>query len=62
MEIKLLKEYISSTGRIFNAGEKLDCDRTTYNKLLAIEGCEPIGQDKKKSKAKKTIKKDGINK
>jgi hypothetical protein len=62
MEIKLLKEYKSPSGRIFPTGTKIDCDRTIYNKLLAIEGCEPIGKDKKKSKAKKTIKKDGINK
>jgi|TARA_R110002167_G_scaffold236814_1_gene441993 hypothetical protein len=62
MEIKLLKDYKSPSGRIFLAETKIDCDRTIYNKLLAIEGCEPIGQDKKKSKAKKTIKKDGINK
>tara|TARA_R110000764_G_scaffold168774_1_gene256111 strand:- start:352 stop:540 length:189 start_codon:yes stop_codon:yes gene_type:complete len=62
MEIKLLKDYKSPSGRIFPAGTKIDCDRTIYIKLLAIEGCEPIGKDKKKSKAKKTIKKDGINK
>jgi len=62
MEIKLLKDYKTPTGRIFKEGQKLDCDRTTYNKLIAIEGCEPIAQDKKKTKAKKTIKKDGINK
>jgi|TARA_R110000744_G_scaffold215564_3_gene334368 hypothetical protein len=62
MEIKLLKDYKSPTGRIFKAGQKLDCDRTIYNILLDIEGCEPDRQDKKKSKAKKTIKKDGINK
>lgn len=62
MEIKLLKEYISPQGRIFKVGQKIDCDIATYNKLLENEGCETIGQDKKKSKAKKTIKKDGINK
>jgi hypothetical protein len=62
MEIKLLKDYKSPSGRIFKAGQKLDCDRTIYNILLDTEGCELIEKDKKKVKAKKTIKKDGINK
>lgn len=62
MDIKLKKEYTSPQGRIFPVGSKLSCDNETYEKLLAIDGCEPKPGTKRKVKAKKKIEENGTDK
>tara|TARA_R110001583_G_scaffold182107_1_gene339716 strand:- start:218 stop:418 length:201 start_codon:yes stop_codon:yes gene_type:complete len=52
MEITLLKDYTSGYGRLFLEGSTIDCDRTTYEKLLADKGCKELGKAKAKKKAK----------
>lgn len=68
MEITLIKQYKSNYGITYKAGDKIECDKDTYNHILELGCCEEINNaPAKKKKAKVKVKpeikkeKDGAN-
>tara|TARA_R100001244_G_C5090064_1_gene116169 strand:- start:345 stop:521 length:177 start_codon:yes stop_codon:yes gene_type:complete len=57
MIIILTKEFITGQGITLKPGDKLDCNRATYERILSDDGCEPLEGYKPKKKTKKDTKK-----
>jgi uncharacterized membrane protein len=59
MIVILTDTWTSGQGTTLIAGDKIDCNRDTYLKLLKDGKCEALPGDKKNKKKSKKIKSNG---